>query len=78
MKTWQKVAVGYGALCVGNLALSFFTGQYFRTQVLKKPARQLGDNALLDFNDTLLSYNVLARVLPEAYGPEIPAITVTS
>ncbi len=78
VKTWQKIAVGYGGFCVANLALSFLTGNYFRTQVLKKPMRQLGDSALLDFNDVLLQYNLLARFVPESYGPEIPSISVSS
>lgn len=73
LNTWQKMGLAYGGFCIGNLAIAFFTGNYFRTQIQRAPPRQLGDNVLLDFNDTLLAYNLLARLVPQAYGASTPA-----
>lgn len=67
----RNVLIGYGAFCAVNLAVSYMTSS-------ARTGRQLGQNKLLDFNDSLLPFNVLARVLSQSTGALIPAAAASS
>lgn len=59
---------GYAGFCVVNAAVAYFTGSYRTGRV-----RPVGENKLLDFNDALVRFNVLAYVLPQGAGPAVGA-----
>jgi hypothetical protein len=60
-RTTKTVLLAYGGFAVVNLAVAYMTSQ-------AKTGRQPGQNALLDFNDSLTKFNLLARFMPLAGG----------
>ena len=60
----KTVLTAYGAFAVVNLGLAYLAA--------KRPA---GSSALLDFNNRLLAYNVLARIFPPPLQPMVTAGT---
>jgi hypothetical protein len=71
----KAAAIGYGVFCGINLTLAYFTSN-------AKTGRQPGQNALLDFNDSLTKFNLLARVLSGVTGQgaalPVPSVALPS
>ncbi len=61
----RNVLVGYGGFCAVNLAIAYLTSN-------NRTGRQPGQNKLLDFNDSLLPLNLLARFVPQGAGAAVP------